>query len=458
MKIAIVGYDRQGRSAYDYWNKPENDITICDQNYIENTPEGVTTKFGGDYLNDLYEFDLIVRTPGLHPRELVENNQEDPDILKKVTTVTNEFFKVCPTKRVIGVTGTKGKGTTSTLISKLLEAAGHKVHLGGNIGIAPLELLKDNIKPDDWVVLELANFQLIDLEYSPHIAVCLLIVPEHLDWHQDMYEYIQAKRQIFAHQTLHDIAIFKAGNNYSQEIADASPAMQFGYEVPPLGIKPENMTGAYVDGTHIFFEDERICHVDDVLLPGRHNLENVCAAITAVYPLIAKGQKHPHHVIKTVLKTFGNLPYRLEAITAINGVLYVNDSLGTTPETALAALRAFQQPKVMILGGADKGIPFDALVKELVQSNVRHVVIIGYTGTAIADLIRGYDTAGKIPTTLLGNDTTMSEIVQTAASAAQKGDVILLSTACASFGMFKDYKDRGDQFNQAVKALAPAAK
>lgn len=452
MNIAIVGFDRQGRSAYDYWNKPGNTITICDQNTVE-VPDGVATQFGSDYLNDLYSFDLIVRTPGLHPQQIVINNPEDPNILQKVTTVTNEFFKVCPSKRTIGVTGTKGKGTTSTLIAKFLEAAGHRVHLGGNIGIAPLELLKDNIKPDDWVVLELANFQLIDMQYSPHIAVCLMITPEHLDWHQDMYEYVQAKRQIFAHQTMHDIAVFKAGDNYSQEIADASPALQFGFDVPEPGAKPLDVTGAYVEGSHICFEGEKICHVDDVALPGRHNLQNVCAAITAVYPIIAQGQKHPHDIIKSVLKSFASLPYRLQPVATIKGVTYVNDSLGTTPETAIAALQAFAAPKVMILGGSDKGVAFDELAQAIVHDNVRHVVVIGLTGPAIASLIKRYDPQSKIGLTVLG-DKPMTDIVQACARVAKKGDVVLLSTACASFDMFKDYKDRGDQFNQAVQALA----
>ncbi len=458
MKIAIVGFDRQGRAAFDYWNKPGNTITICDQNFIEDVPAGVETKFGGDYLNNLYEFDLIIRTPGLHPSQIVDNNPEDPDILSKVTTVTNEFFQVCPTKRIIGVTGTKGKGTTSTLIARCLEEAGLKVHLGGNIGIAPLDLLKNNIGPEDWVVLELANFQLIDLKHSPHIAVCLMVRPEHLDWHSDMYEYIQAKRRLFAHQTLHDVAIFKAGDVYSQEVADASPALQFAYDVPEEGQKPDDVRGAYVDGSHICFNGEKICHVDDVNLPGRHNLQNVCAAITAVYPLISKAQKHPHDIIKSVLKSFKPLPYRLQPVAEVNGVFYINDSLGTTPETALAAIQAFDQPKILILGGSDKGVSFDKLAQTVVSSEVRQVLIIGQTGPAIASLIKRYDEKGKIPLNLLGENVSMSEIVQTAAKAAQKGDVVLLSTGCASFGMFKDYKDRGDQFNQAVMALAPAGR
>lgn len=457
MNIAILGYDRQGRSAFEYWNKPENTITICDQDFIADTPKGVATKFGGDYLNNLYEFDLIVRTPGLHPKEIIENNQEDPHILDKVTTVTNEFMKVCPSKNIIGVTGTKGKGTTSTIITKLLEASGYNVHLGGNIGIAPLELLKNTIQKDDWVILELANFQLIDLKTSPHIAVCLMIVPEHLDWHTDIYEYIQAKRQIFAHQNPNDVAVFNGLNAYAQEIADASPAPQYAYEVPDPETEPDNTTGAYVNDEHIYFQNEKICHIHDVALPGRHNLENVCAAITATYPLIQSVQKHPEKIIKKVLKSMASLPYRLQKIAEVRAVTYVNDTYGTTPETTVAALQAFLQPKVIIIGGSNKGVSYDELAKSLTNSNIRQVLIIGDTGPNIASLIKRYDLAKKVPYTLLGKNVTMSEIVQKAAKSAKKGDVVLLSPGCASLDMFSNYKDRGDQFNLAVKELSEAA-
>lgn len=450
MNIAILGYDRQGRSAFDYWNKPGNTITVCDQNYLDDVPPGVATKFGGDYLNDLYKFDLIVRTPGLHPREIVANNQEDPDILSKVTTVTNEFFKACPSRRIIGVTGTKGKGTTSTLIAKFLDAAGLKVHLGGNIGIAPLELLKDDIKPDDWVVLELANFQLIDLSYSPHIAVCLMVAPEHLDWHQDVYEYMQAKRQLFVHQTLHDISIFNALNNYSQEIADASPALQFGYEVPPEGQKPNNKTGSYIDGHHICFQGEKICNIHDVTLPGRHNLENVCAAITAVYPLIAKVHKQPHSVISSVLRSFAGLPHRIEILGQAKHVWFINDSFATNPASTVAAIRAIDRPQVLIVGGYDRGLDLNELVEE-VKSNkrVKKVLVIGASGQRVAQTLKGHGVTNY----QLSTATTMPAIVGEALALARKGDAVVFSPAFASFDMFKDFEERGNQFKAAVKAL-----
>jgi UDP-N-acetylmuramoylalanine--D-glutamate ligase len=450
MNIAIVGYDRQGRSAFEYWNKPENTLTICDQNYIEDTPPGIATKFGGDYLNNLYEFDLIVRTPGLHPSEIVENNQEDPNILAKVTTVTNEFFKVCPSKRIIGVTGTKGKGTTSTLIAKFLEAAGLKTHLGGNIGIAPLEMLKAGIEPDDWVILELANFQLVDLKYSPHIAVCLMIAPEHLDWHDDMYEYVQAKRQLFVHQSTHDIAVFNARNMYAQEIADASPAFQIGYEVPPEDEKPENMTGAYVDGSHICFENEKICHVSDVVLPGRHNLENVCAAISTVYPLIAQTQKHPHAVIKAVLKSFAGLPHRIENLGQSHDIWFINDSFAVNPDATIAAIRAIDMPQILIVGGFDRGLDISRLINE-VKSNphVKKVLAVGKSGPRIAEAFKAQGMANY----QLSTAETMPAVVAEAVALARKGDAVVLSPAFPSFDMFKDFEDRGNQFKAAVKAL-----
>ncbi len=452
MNIAILGYGAQGRSAYEYWNTPDNTLTICDQNRISNIPEGAKTTLGADYLMDLNQYDLVVRSPSIHPSQILEANPEHPEVLSKVTTVTNEFFKVCPAP-IIGVTGTKGKGTTSTLIAKILENAGLGVHLGGNIGIPPLDLLKNNIKPSDIVVLELANFQLIDLKYSPPIAVCLMVTTEHLNWHKDMYEYVQSKQQMFAHQHHADLAIYNARNLYSEEIAMASHSQyKLAYDVPPLGEEPTETRGAYVEGNAIKMLGHTICHVDDVALLGRHNLENVCAAITATWDIV----KHNKHVIKKTIKNFAGLPHRLEIIKQINGVWYVDDSFGTTPETAIVAMQSFAQPKVMILGGSDKEADFTELAQHVVNGTVRYVIGIGETGPKIINTITKLDTNNKVGHTILGSDVTMATIVETAANNAQKGDVVLLSTACASFGMFKDYKDRGEQFKSAVLALGKA--
>ncbi len=215
MKIAIVGFGIQGKSSYEYWRNG-NQITVCDQVKLDNIPDDVELRFGDKYLEGLDEFDLIVRSPKLHPKDIISANSEA--ILEKVTSNTIEFLRVCPTKNIIGVTGTKGKGTTSTLIANLLQGIGKEVFLGGNIGTPPLDLLKNGIKDSDFVVLELANFQLIDLNSSPHIAICLMVAPEHLDWHKDMEEYINSKKKLFINQKDDDIAIYYGEIKYQQTL------------------------------------------------------------------------------------------------------------------------------------------------------------------------------------------------------------------------------------------------
>jgi UDP-N-acetylmuramoylalanine--D-glutamate ligase len=435
MRIAILGYAGQGQSAYEYWNNNGNELTICDKNTGLELPDGVKAKLGDDYLQGLGEFDLIVRTPALHPRDIITANPKVEDILDRITTNTNEFFRVCPSKNIIGVTGTKGKGTTSTLIAKMLEAAGKRVHLGGNIGIPPLELLKNNIQADDWVVLELANFQLIDLKYSPPFAVCLMVVPEHMDWHADMEEYVTAKQQLFRWQTTNDIAVYYGANKYSSQIANASP----GHKIPYM-----HAPGAAVFMGNVTIDGQTICKTDELKLLGKHNWQNVCAAVTTVWQIT-----QDFKAIRSVLTSFTGLEHRLELVRELDGVRYYDDSFGTTPETAVVAIEAFNQPKVVILGGSDKGSNYNQLVKTIKHNNVRAVVAIGKMGPKITTALReqGYDQ-------IVEGGKTMREIVQIARAQAHPGDIILLSTGCASFDLFKNYKDRGDQFKKAVLALS----
>lgn len=435
MKIAILGFAGQGRSAFEYWNTPDNEITVCDKDETAEVPEDATTVLGPKYLENLDKYDLLIRTPALHPREIVKANPAAPEILSKVWTVTNEFFKVCPTKNIIGVTGTKGKGTTSTLIAKMLEAAGNRVHLGGNIGIPPLELLNDDIQPDDWVVLELANFQLIDLKYSPHIAVCLMVEPEHMDWHEDFEEYLAAKQQLFIHQEDTDVAIYYSKNDNSLSVADATSG-----EVIPYMEEP----GATVEGNKIVIAGREICNIDDIKLLGKHNQQNICAATTTLWQITQDTE-----AIKSVVSSFTGLEHRLELVRELDDVKYYDDSFGTTPETAIVAIEAFDEPKVVILGGSDKGSDYAKLANTVKSSNVRKVILIG----AMADKIRSeLDTVGF--NEYIEGGSTMTDIVDVARKAAQASDVVLLSTGCASFGLFKNYKDRGEQFKQAVQALA----
>jgi UDP-N-acetylmuramoylalanine--D-glutamate ligase len=434
MRIAILGYGSQGASALEYWDLPENSITVCDENRNLTVPTGTATQLGPDYLQDLEAFELIVRSPSVHPADIVAANPDTPDILERVTSNTNEFMKVCPTANIIGVTGTKGKGTTSSLITRMLENDGFRVHLGGNIGTPPLDMLQDDIQPDDWVVLELANFQLIDLKVSPHMGVCLMVAPEHMDWHATVEEYYRAKQQMFVNQSLDDIAIYYAENPHSKEIASASPGETLPYYEDP---------GAYVRDGKVVIRGIEICDTSEITLLGEHNWQNICAAITAVWQVTTNLVP-----IQMTIRSFGGLPYRLEKIEEIDGVSYYNDSFGTTPETAIVAIKALPQPKILILGGSDKGADYTDLAETVVEGNVKTVVAIGITGPAIADALReaGYDH-------IIEGAETMERIVQQATSLAIEGDAVLLSTACASFDMFKNYQDRGDQFNRAVRSL-----
>lgn len=434
MRIAILGWGSQGKSAFEYWNHEDNELTVCDKNTSIDVPENATVQLGDDYLHNLDGFDLLIRTPALHPRDIVTANANNSQILDKVWSNTNEFFKVCPTKNIVGVTGTKGKGTTSTLIAKMLEAAGRRVHLGGNIGIPPLELLKNDVTSDDWVILELANFQLFDIKTSPHIAVCLMVEPEHMDWHEDMEEYIAAKQQLFINQAHDDIAIYYAKNENSISVADASMGRQIPYMEKP---------GALVEGDEITIDGQSVCRTDELKLLGKHNWQNACAAITAVWQITQDTD-----AMRSVLASFSGLEHRLELVREVDGIKYYDDSFGTTPETAIVAIEAFNQPKVVVLGGSDKGAAYDKLADTVKNGNVRHVITIGITGPAIAKTLKdaGY-------TNISDGGDTMDQIVAAARSKAEAGDIILLSTGCASFGLFKNYKDRGEQFKAVVNSL-----
>jgi len=449
MKIAIVGYGIEGQSSYEYFVAHGHEITICDQSTDISVPDGAATRLGEQYLDNLDQYDMVVRTAGMPPKVILDAN---PGVAEKITTQLNEFLRACPTKNVIGITGTKGKGTTSTLVTKMLEAAlrpssgsstvqlrspstaGKQVFLGGNIGMALFSFI-DQIQPDSWVILELSSFQLMDLKFSPHIAVCLMVVPEHLNWHADMDEYIASKSHLFAQQTPDDIAIYFAENDTSKQIASAGSGQKIPYFSEP---------GATVQNKSIVIDGQEICKTTELKLLGKHNWQNVCAAVTAAWQVTQDVE-----AVRSVLTTFSGLAYRLEFVRELNGVKYYNDSFGTTPETAIVALQAFTQPKVVILGGSDKGATYDELAAAVKANSVRKALLIGEQA---ANIQTALETVGF--TDFAAGGTTMDEIVKNARNAAQSGDVVLLSTACASFDMFENYKDRGNQFTTAVQALA----
>ena len=442
MKIAILGYSREGRAALEYFSKKGDDCTVfyyqnpqaTADSPINHMPAGISAievERDTDYQGLLDNFDLVVRTADVLPTRINTSTT--------ISSNTIEFFKQCPAK-IIGVTGTKGKGTTSTLIAKFLEAAGHKVHLAGNIGQAPLEILPD-IKTDDLVVLELSSYQLMDLPQSPHVAVHLMVSPDHLDVHTDMAEYVRAKRNVFAHQTENDIAVYTPLNVFSSQNAQVSSANT----KLPYGADLKDADGVRVVGEDIMYGGVIVARLQDVALVGRHMLDNVCAAIAASWSYVSDKTIYP-----MVLQKFGGLPHRLQVVAEINGVRYIDDSISTVPDTAMAAIRSFAEPKLLILGGSDKGNDYSDLAKLIAQdSTVKQVYLLGQTAPKLAKNLQdaGFN---RYSDTHAG----LYEIVQQASQAAKQGDIVLLSPACASFDMFGSYAERGDIFAKSATDLS----
>lgn len=435
MKLALVGFEIEGRAAFSYWQKQGADITICDQNpdKVSEIPAGVQSQLGEGYLKNLDRFDVIWRTPVINPGMILKEN---PGVANKITTTINEFLRVCPTKHVIGITGTKGKGTTSTLVARMLAAAGEQVFLGGNIGVSPFDFLPQ-LAENAWVVLELSSYQLTDLRYSPSIAVCLMVVPEHLNWHTDMDDYILAKAQLFQHQSPADLAIYFAGSEVSQRIAGYSPALKMPFYAEP---------GAHVENDNIVIAGEQIVRTDELKLLGRHNWQNVCAAITVAWQVTQNVM-----ALRSVLTTFAGLEHRLELIRTVDTIQFYNDSYAATPDAAMAALDAILQPKVAIMGGFDRGLPLERLAQSVAShaQDIRKLIIIGASGKRLAEELEKAGFSNYI----LEASKAMPVIVNAAVSYAQPGDAVLLSPGFASFDMFKNFEDRGQQFKQAVQAL-----
>ncbi|MEK7565601.1 MAG: UDP-N-acetylmuramoyl-L-alanine--D-glutamate ligase [Patescibacteria group bacterium] len=389
-KVAILGWGVDTQDIAPWLEEQGAKITILDEKK-------------GDRFDKLDEFDLLVRSPGVY-----RYRKEFEGL--NVSSKTKLFFDLCPAK-IIGVTGTKGKGTTATLIYEILKAAGKDVYLGGNIGEGVFQNLPKLTK-NSWMVLELSSFQLIDLDKSPHIAVVLMATQEHQDWHKSIKEYINAKKNIVAHQKSSDFAVANKDYPNSVEIGKAATGKVI-----------------WVSGKRINLKTR---------LRGVHNKENIAAAVA-----VAKIIGVPY---KKIVADFKSLEHRLEEVATVDGVTYYNDSFSTTPETAIAAIKSFSEPIILIVGGSSKNSDFSKLGRVISETpNVKVVISIGIEGPKIEKFIRNK----KI---IKGGDS-MDKIINLAYNNAVSGDVVLLSPACASFGMFENYKDRGEQFKMQVKKL-----
>lgn len=410
MNIAIVGYGIEGKESYQYWNRDGNSLTIVDErSEIFDAPNDAKLLLGENVFSDLQDFDLIIRSPSINPNKLAYGD--------KLWSATNEFFSKTPAP-IIGVTGTKGKGTTSSFIYEILKAADKDVYLVGNIGVPALEILP-KLTVKSIVVYELSSFQLWDIQKSPQIAVVLPIEPDHLDVHNNLEDYIHAKANITRYQSKQNTVVFNKNNTLSSSIAELSPGNRIEY---PFGIEA--------------FESS-------VKLPGKHNIENASAALAA-----ARVFEIDDVAIKKGLESFHGLPHRLKFVATIDNASFYDDSISTTPGSAMAAVRSFSGKSiVLILGGHEKGADYTELM-QLCHDEQVTVIAMGENRDKLAELCAQYGIEyGVEPSDMRG-------VVHRARMEAKaKDSVVILSPAAASFDMFKNYSDRGDQFISAVNQL-----
>ena len=422
------------------------DVTACDKRsaqelggvYDELLQLGAKLSLGDDYLDRL-DFDLIFRTPGLMPFD--EHLLAAVSRGAELTSEMELFMKLCPCQ-IFAVTGSDGKTTTTTIISELLKAQGYTVHLGGNIG-RPLLCDVDTMDKDDFAVLELSSFQLHSMVCRPNVAVITNVSPNHLDKHKDYQDYIDAKSAIFANQDAGDRLVLNHENEFSAYYAGKARSDISYFS---RAVKPEN--GVYcADGVIYRVRGGRasaVMSADDIKLPGTHNLENYMAAFAATDGYVGDD------TCIAVAKSFAGVEHRLEQVRVKDGVTFINDSIGTSPTRTAAGLHALKTKPILIAGGYDKHIPFDELGDEICL-HVKRLYLTGATTEKIYEAVvssKYYD--GTLPIEKIDD---FKDAVLAAAGAAQAGDTVLLSPACAAFDKFKNFMERGKYFKQIVMEL-----
>lgn len=436
-KIAILGYGTEGKALAQYFAAKRAHLTICDQNPNLIVPENLHARLGAAAFENLKGFDIIFKSPGIPPARVGEI---------PTRSMTQYFFDHCPCT-IIGVTGTKGKGTTSTLIYELLKAGGFNVYLGGNIGTPPLEFL-DQLQPTSWVILELSSFQTQDLQKSPHIGIILNTTSDHLDYHADKNEYHRAKAQMIHNQTPNDKVIFNADYKSCLKIAKVSRAQAY-----TVSTRRNVRQGAQLKGKKIILKQDKktfeVCKKEEVGLIGPHNLENILPAVV-VASLLDVSLK----TIQKGVKAFKGLPHRLEHVATRSGVDYYNDSFSTTPETSIAAIQAFKKSIHLIAGGSEKYSDFHDWAKAcMAQKNLKTIFL---TGSMSA--VRMEQALKKIcplrKSLKIMRVSTLVEAVAQANKIAKNGHVVLLSPGCASFEEFQNYKVRGETFKDLVSTFS----
>ena len=434
--IAVLGLGVSNRPLVRLLLEYGCDVTGCDRTprekldaeVLELEKLGCKLRCGDDYLSAV-EADILFRTPGMHPANPAIRALADRGA--RVTSEMEVFFQVCPC-RLIAVTGSDGKTTTTTLIAEMLKAAGKTVWLGGNIG-TPLLPLTRQMRADDFAVVELSSFQLMDMTGSPHRAVVTNLAPNHLDIHKDMDEYVDAKKNIFRFQGSGDLLIVNGDNRITDAFTGNGMTRKFSRQVDAhVCLKGNVITRGGVE----------VLPVEDILIPGVHNIENYMAAIAAVEGLV------DDETIRHVAKTFGGVEHRIELVRIKDGVRFYNDSIASSPSRTIAGLRSFPEKVVLIAGGYDKHIPYDVLGPEIC-AHVKKLFLCGATAPKIRAAVEGC--AGETPEMV--DCGKFENAVRAAAAGAQPGDVVLMSPASASFDEFKNFMVRGEFFKKIVKEL-----
>lgn len=448
-RVAIIGIGVSNTPLIKLMLKRGIRVTACDRadrvkfgnDALLNELEamGAELKMGESYLEGL-DHDIIFRSPGIRPD--IPAFEAAKARGSKITSEMEVFFDVCPCKK-IAVTGSDGKTTTTTIIAKVLEAAGYTVHLGGNIG-RPLLPDTNSMKPEDIAVLELSSFQLLTMSTSPDIAVVTNLAPNHLDMHKGMQEYVDAKKNIFLHQSAENRLVLNRDNaitNGFVEEATAKVTLFSRQNELNEGVTLENgVICVKKDGT-----TREVLPVEDILIPGVHNIENYMAAIAALDGIVSD------EVFRSFAKTFGGVEHRIELVRVRNGVRYYNDSIASSPSRTMAGLRSFKQKVILIAGGYDKHIPYDVMGADLVE-HVSKLVLTGATADKIkaaAENAEGFN-AEKLPIYIVDD---FADAFYKAVELAHEGDIVILSPASASFDKFKNFMVRGNTFKALVNGL-----
>ena len=440
-KILVLGLGVSNRPLVKLLLSYGCTVTGCDKTPRENLDGevlelekmGCKLQVGEGYLENLTA-DIVFRTPGMHPNNPALNALRDngADIISEMEV----FFRLCPCK-TIAVTGSDGKTTTTTLIAEMLKAEGKTVWLGGNIGTPLLPQCKQ-MKAEDYAVVELSSFQLMDMTKSANIAVVTNLAPNHLDVHKDMEEYVEAKKNIYRFQNASDTLILNGDNAITAALSGMGKVRWFAR----LG-KTEN--GVCLEGDMITRDGEKVLSKNDILLPGEHNVENYMAAILAVEGLVSDD------TIRNVAKTFGGVEHRIELVRIKDGVRFYNDSIASSPSRTMAGLKSFSEKVMLIAGGYDKHIPYDVLGPEI----CKHTKAV-YLNGATADQIR--KAVESAPEYTPGNPELIdckdfTDAVMKSASDAESGDIVLMSPASAAFDQFTNFMERGKYFKKLIMEL-----